>query len=109
MRCSSPSCQNSYDACTHYYSNYICCVVVIPVRTAMMLAYTTTVESKPLYSLFVGCEHSSVRLVGPSSLEGRVEVCIHGVWGTVDNSGFDVFDANVVCQQLGFSSLGNLF
>ena len=109
MRCSSPSRQNCYDACMLNHSNYICYVVVLPVRTAMMFAYTTTVESKLLYSLFVVCEHSSVRLVGPSSLEGRVEVCNHGMWGTVCDKSFDVLDANVVCQQLGFSSLGNLF
>ena len=73
----------------------------------MMLAYSATVEVKLLYSLFLGCKHSSVRLVGPSPLEGRLEVCIHGVWGTVCDRGFDVFDANVVCRQLAYSPLGN--
>ena len=72
-----------------------------------MLAYTTSVEVKLLYSLFVGCEHSSVRLVGSSLLEGRVEVCNHGVWGTVCSFFFDVLDGNVVCRQLGYSSRGN--
>ena len=73
----------------------------------MMLAYSATVEVKLLYSLFLGCTHSSVRLVGPSPLEGRLEVCFHGVWGTVCDSYFDVFDANVVCRQLAYSPLGN--
>ena len=72
-----------------------------------MLAYSATVEVKLLYSLFVDCKHSSVRLVGPSPLEGRVEVCNHGVWGTVCDHAFDVLDANVVCRQLAYSPLGN--
>ena len=75
----------------------------------MMLAYSTTVEVKLLYSLFVGCKHSSVRLVGPSPLEGRVEVCNHGTWGTVCDTNFNALDANVVCRQLAYSPLGNLF
>ena len=64
-------------------------------------------EVKLLYSQFVGCKHSSVRLVGPSPLEGRVEVCNDGVWGTICDTFFDVLDANVVCRQLDYSPLGN--
>ena len=86
---------------------YICCVVVHPVRTVMMFAYTNIVEVNFLYSQFVGCKYSSVRLVGLSPLEGRLEVCNHGVWGTVCNAFFDILDANVVCRQLAYSSLGN--
>ena len=72
----------------------------------MMLAYTTTVEVKLLYSLFfLGCKHSSIRLVEPSLLEGHLEVCNYGVWATV--CGFEELDANVACRQLGYSSLGN--
>ena len=49
-----------------------------------------------------------MRLVdGGSELEGRVEICFGGIWGTICNSShvgveFDELAA-VVCRQLGFS------
>ena len=71
----------------------------------MMLAYI--VDVKLLCSLFAGCGNLSVRLVGSSLLEGRLEVCHSGVWATVCPFLFDVFDATVACRHLGYSPLGN--
>ena len=64
------------------------------------------------------CEDGDVRLVGGSTqYEGRVEVCINQVWGTVCSSkyysrwSYNYYwrtpDSNVVCRQLGHMKLGN--
>ncbi len=41
---------------------------------------------------------------GPSIIEGRLEVCIDNVWGTVCEDMFQESSAQVVCRQLGFST-----
>ena len=41
-----------------------------------------------------------------TTITGYPEVFHAGLWGTVCEDSFDVFDASVVCRQLGYSSIG---
>ena len=55
------------------------------------------------------CTDGDIRLVnGSNQLEGRLEICINNVWGTVCSQGFTADDAEVVCNQLKFPFNGLL-
>ncbi len=55
-----------------------------------------------------GCVEGDIRLAeGNLSTEGRVELCKHGMWGTVCDNGWEKYEAKVVCRQLGFSTVNS--
>ena len=50
------------------------------------------------------CTDGNVRLAdGSNEMEGRIEVCLDGAWGTVCHDFWSGIDAQVVCRQLGYS------
>ncbi|XP_066940146.1 neurotrypsin-like [Macrobrachium rosenbergii] len=55
------------------------------------------------FGVFCYDEGVEVRLAGNASPDsGRVELKLGGKWGTVCDSGFDVFDAQVLCRMIGY-------
>ena len=50
-----------------------------------------------------------IRLVSErSNLEGTVQVCVFGYWGTICHNSWDSRDAHVACKQLGYPTIGKL-
>ena len=66
--------------------------------------YTLQFETLPKF--FFRCDSvvNEIRLIGNTSLTGRVKVFADGQWGTICEDGWDINDAHVICRQLGFPS-----
>ena len=50
------------------------------------------------------CANGDLRLAGGNVInEGRIEICINNVWGTICDDYWSDTDANVACRMLGYS------
>ena len=59
------------------------------------------------YIVATNCTDGQIRLRGGSNnREGRVEICINRIWGTICDTYWDYREAQVICRQLGFPSIG---
>lgn len=58
------------------------------------------------------CEHGDLRFLSPllspseEQLQGTLEICFGGNWGTICDDFWDNTDAAVACKQLGFHDQG---
>ena len=58
------------------------------------------------YTEKTNCTDHEIRLTGgPNILEGRLEVCIDGVWGKVAGK-IEGMAKDVACSSLGFNETG---
>ena len=72
------------------------------------------------YIIAPECDEADIRLVNDyiegdtglvssdgyvnSTIEGRVEICFNGVWGTVCDEEWDTLKSEIVCRQLNLTS-----
>ena len=60
--------------------------------------------------VYSNCTTGDIRLTdGPSEYEGRVEICMNGVWGSVCDYGWDTSEATTICKQLGYGGENCVF
>ena len=55
------------------------------------------------------CTEGELRLAdGNTPYEGRVELCMGGLWGTVCDKSWSTRDSEVICKQMNLSKIGEV-
>lgn len=56
------------------------------------------------------CNDGDVRLLdGIIEQEGRPEVCVDGVWGSICDASWSISDSYVMCLSLGYSGSASMY
>ena len=80
--------------------------LIPPYISGYILLYLVNVDDCLLILLVCSTDWEMRLVNGGNSLEGRLEVCLNGVWGTICDQSWDDTDAGVACSQMGHSARG---
>ena len=64
--------------------------------------WVTVVFSSFITIWTIGQIEGDLRLVSNNSSSGRLEIFLNNAWGTVCIDGFDMYEADLACSQLGY-------
>ena len=89
----------------YIFCMYVCSCLQHLCASAFVYMWSSSQLMRLCLNHLASCINGSMRLVGPDGpnmVEGRVEYCSNGLWGTVSSSNFDSRDGEVVCRRLGY-------